>query len=55
MRDWLKFTAWPWIRDHGWPALGSGVTSWFNQTIDHPGVAAFNLLLGALISSLLAL
>jgi hypothetical protein len=53
MAEWWKFTAWPWIRDDGWPALEGCVTSWFDVTMDYPGASAFNVLLGALIAAML--
>lgn len=51
--DWLKFTAWPWVRDHGIPAIGEGIKSWFDVTMDYPGASVFNVLLGALVAALL--
>lgn len=53
MKDWLKYEAWPWVRDIGLPSIGDGCKAWFTQTFDHPGVAVFNIILGAIVASLI--
>lgn len=52
MREWWKFTAWPWIRDHAWPFVESGMKAWFDQTLEYPGVAVANIVLGGIVASL---
>lgn len=53
MREWWKFTAWPWIRDRAWPgfiaACTFGMGAWWDAVEEHPGVAVTNIFLGVIL------
>lgn len=47
--DWLKFTAWPWMRDRAFPLIESSMGAWWESVEEHPGVAVTNIVIGAFL------
>ena len=51
IREWWVVDAWPWLRDIAIPAICDGCAAWFEQTMESPGVAAINIILGAVLAA----